>query len=74
VRDCSHCALRIPPGVHDLNVGLGLLVEMHLLIADAISWSILLGSGKLSSLLRIRRLSAMLEPVVRAVAGLPRFF
>jgi len=45
-----------------------------LLIADAISWSILLGSGTLSSLLRIRHLSAMLEPVVRAGAGLASFF
>ena len=40
-----------------------------LLIADEISWSISLGSGMLSSHLRIRRLSAILEPVVRAGAG-----
>jgi len=33
-----------------------------LLIADAISWSILLGRGIPSSLLEIRRLSAMLDP------------
>jgi len=40
-----------------------------LLIANAICWSILLGNGTLSSLLKIRRLSAMLEPVVGAGAG-----
>jgi len=45
-----------------------------LLIADAISWSMLLGSGTLSSLLGIMRLSAMLEPVVGAGAGLVSFF
>ena len=45
-----------------------------LFIADAISWSILLGSCKLSSLSRIRRLSAILQPVVRAGAGLAGFF
>jgi hypothetical protein len=45
-----------------------------LLIADSISWSILFGSGTLSSLLRIRRLSALLEPVVGAEARLAGFF
>jgi len=45
-----------------------------LLIADAISWSILLGSGTFLSLLRIIRLSARLEPVVGAAAGLAGFF
>jgi hypothetical protein len=44
-----------------------------LLIADPIPWSILLGSGTLSSLLRIGRLSAMLGPVVQAGAGLASF-
>jgi len=41
-----------------------------LLIADAISGSMLLGSGTLSSVLRIKHQSAMLEPVGGAVAGL----
>jgi len=40
-----------------------------LLIADAISWSILLGAGMLSSLLKIRHLSAMLDLVVRVWPG-----
>jgi len=40
-----------------------------LLIADGISWSILLGSGTLSSLFTIRHLSDMLYPVVRAGLG-----
>jgi len=44
-----------------------------LLIADAISWSIILGSGTLWSVLRIRHLSAMLEPGVAAWAGLTSF-
>jgi len=45
-----------------------------LLMADDISWSILLGSGTLSSLLRVRCLSALLEPVVLAGAGQASFF
>jgi len=45
-----------------------------LLMTDAIYWSILLGSGTLSSLCRIRRLSAMLEPVVGATPGLAGMF
>jgi len=45
-----------------------------LLMTDAISWSIVLGSRTLSSFLRIRRLPAKLEPVVGAGAGLARFF
>jgi len=40
-----------------------------LLIADAISWSILLESGTLLSLLNIRRLSTMLDPAVGAGHG-----
>jgi len=43
------------------------------LITDAISWSIVLGSGTLLSLLMIKRLSAMLEPVIGAGAGLAGF-
>jgi len=39
------------------------------LVADAISWSILLESGTLSSLFNIRRLSAMLDPAVGARPG-----
>jgi len=45
-----------------------------LLIADAISWSILLGSGTLSSLLKIKPLSAILDPDVGAGAGPARAF
>jgi len=41
-----------------------------LLLADAISWSILLGSGMLSSLFRIRNLPALLNMVVGAGAKL----
>jgi len=41
--------------------------------AEAISWSIILGSGTLSSLHKIRRLSAMLAPVVGVGAGLASF-
>jgi len=44
-----------------------------LLISEAISWSIVLGSGTLSSLLRIRRLSVKVEPVVGAGAVLASF-
>jgi hypothetical protein len=40
-----------------------------LLIADAISWSILLQGSTLSSLLSLRRLSAMLDPAIGAGPG-----
>jgi hypothetical protein len=40
-----------------------------LLIADAISWSIFVESGTLSSLLNIRRLCAMLDPAIGAGPG-----
>jgi hypothetical protein len=43
-------------------------------MADVISWSIILGSGTLSSLLRIRLLPTTLEPVVRGADGLSVFF
>jgi len=39
-------------------------------IADAIVWSIILGSGRCSSLMRIRRLAASIEHVVGDVTGL----
>jgi len=45
-----------------------------MLIADAISWFISLGSGTLFSLIRNRCLSAKLEHVVWAGAGLASFF
>jgi len=38
-------------------------------IADAISWSILLGSGTPMSLTEIKRLSTLLNPDVRAGPG-----
>jgi len=45
------------------------LWKSALLIADAISWSILLESSTLSSLLNMRRVSAILDPAVGAVPG-----
>jgi len=45
-----------------------------LLIADAISWSILLWGGTLVSLLKIRRLSAMFDPVIGVGPGPPGNF
>jgi hypothetical protein len=45
-----------------------------LLIADTISWSIILWSGMFSSFLRINGLSATLEPALRAGVVLARFF
>jgi len=44
------------------------------MFADAISWSKVLRSGTFSSLLRIIRLTAKLEPVVWAGAWLADFF
>jgi hypothetical protein len=44
------------------------------LIADAISWSIVLGGGTLLCLLTLRRHSAMLDPIVGGDPGLAGAF
>jgi len=44
-------------------------LKSDLLIADAISWSILLGRGTISSLLEIRCLSAKLDRAIGAGRG-----